>query len=211
MTLDLLKLITFPPINCIKCAVSWGAYLRNIIIIHSLQILKENDIPTVLPGRRFIKPTDGWKWTRCPTMVYGRTIGRVRVDKRAIWMAFLCETCKELVYQPGIFLKNTFLVPLKPITDNRRIPDVTVKLQDINRDELQITLVSPVIDWHIWLRRHLCLIAEQPGGYQSPRKHTVMGLVMNCRRLSKDLLREYDWLLSLCLPVLEKSKTPNGI
>ena len=47
-------------------------------------------------------------------MVLGRTIDRVCVDERAVWAAFLCEACEELMYhwQSDIFL--ILLVPLNP-------------------------------------------------------------------------------------------------
>ena len=140
--------------------------------------LKDNDIPTVLPGWRFIKPNFVvcLKWIRPGTIVLGRTIGRVCVDERAVWTAFLCrhcEACKRLVYQSDTsykYISHTF----KPINDSHRIPDVTLKLGDVNND-LQIPTSSSASDWRIWPRRHFCPTIEQLGGYQ---KHTVIGLVL---------------------------------
>ena len=172
-------------------------------------MLKDDYIPTVLPGRRFIKAVDCSKWTRLGTMIFGRTISGVCVDERSVWTAFLWEAYKELVYQSNIsykYISRTF----KPITDNGRIPDVTIKLDDVNwNDGLPIILVLPESDCYIWLRHHFCPAVEQPGGYQSLRKHTVImcnELVVNSWRLLKDLLREYDCPPLSVFPYLKRPK-----
>ena len=60
-------------------------------------------------------------------------------------------------------------------------------------------------DWHTWLRHHFFLTAEQPGGYQNPRKHTVMGVSRDYKIKPKRLLLGYDCPL---LSVFLYSKRP---
>ena len=64
--------------------------------------------------------------------------------------------------------------------------------------------------WHTWPRHLLCLTAEQLGVYQSPRKHTVIGLVMKYRINIEEPASRVRLPSLVCLPVVETSKTANG-
>ena len=85
-------------------------------------------------------------------------VGSVKT-KEPFERRFCAKPAKNLCI--GLVFSYTYITrTIKPITDNRRIPDVTVKLRDVRRnDELQLTSISPEIDWHIWLHRQFCLIA----------------------------------------------------
>lgn len=93
---------------------------------------ENNDIPTVLPRWRFIEPNFiVWlKWTWPATSIFGRTTGRVCVDEGAVWTAFLWKACNGIrVLVSNVSFCQYITRTFKPITDNRKIPHVTVGLR----------------------------------------------------------------------------------